>query len=143
MSATSERHEEASCPYCGHVLSSFDEPVPDRSELLAARVAAVVGSWGFLVVVLLVILGWLGLNLLARPFDPHPATMLSGLSAILATTAALQGPVILLAQRRAAARDQLRAREALKVAVHTETDLHAIRDALSALTVQHDQGDHR
>nr|WP_260173865.1 DUF1003 domain-containing protein [Nocardioides albus] len=121
------------CPHCGHGLSTFDEPAPNRAERLAVSIAAGIATWWFLAGVLALIAGWLAVNLLAEPFQPHPATMLSGLGAILATVAALEGPLILLTQRRAAARDRARAREALRVAASTEADLHAIRHALRNL----------
>lgn len=118
------------CPHCGHALSDFDEPSADRAEQLAATIAAMVGTWWFLAGLVAVIIGWITVNLALRPFEPHPATMLTGLGAILATVAALEGPLILLSQHRAAARDRARAREAFRVAANTEADLHAIRGAL-------------
>ncbi len=121
---------QVTCPQCGHELSMFEEPPTDRAEHLAARVADAVGTWWFLTGLVLLILGWLVVNLIWQPFQPHPATMLAGLGASLATVAALQGPLILLSQRRGAARDRARDREALRVATNTETDLHAIREAL-------------
>lgn len=132
---SADRHARAgaeviTCPHCGHELSMFEEPPADRAEQLAARVADAVGTWWFLMGLLLLILGWLVVNLVWQPFQPHPATMLAGLGASLATVAALQGPLILLTQRRGAARDRARDREALRVATNTESDLHAIREAL-------------
>ncbi|MER7569811.1 DUF1003 domain-containing protein [Streptomyces sp. NPDC015140] len=123
------------CPHCGHRLGVFDEPCPGRGERWAAKIADMVGTWWFLAGLVTVIVSWLAVNFVLRPFEPHPATMLTGLGAILATVAALQGPLILLSQRRAAARDRGRAREALRVATNTEADLHAIRGVLVRLEV--------
>src|SRR5918994_1362610 len=83
---------------------------------------------------------WLGLNLALRPFEPYPVVMLTGLAASLATVAALQGPLILLTQRQAAMRDRAREREALRVAVNTEADLHRLQQRVEALTERLEAG---
>jgi uncharacterized membrane protein len=63
-------------------------------------------------------------------FEPYPLMMMiAGLAAGLATVAALRGPLILLAQRQAARRD----REAFRVAVRTEPDLHRLQRRLDEI----------
>jgi uncharacterized membrane protein len=69
-------------------------------------------------------------NLVVEPLQPHPSTMLYDLGVALTAVTALNGPLILLAQRRNAARDRARDREALRVATRTEGDLHAILERL-------------
>lgn len=102
----------------------------DRAETVAARIADAVGSWWTLLVILLLIAGWIAVNAAAQPFQPHPATGLGYLGTILTAVAALQGPLILLTQRRDALRDRARDIEAFRVATNAEADLHAIRSAL-------------
>jgi uncharacterized membrane protein len=109
------------------------EPAPDRAEALAARVAATVGSWRVVGALLLSIIVWLVVNAVWQPFEPYPLIMITGLAAGLATVAALQGPLILLAQRRAARRDRARDREAFRVAVRTEADLHRLQRRLDEI----------
>lgn len=106
------------------------EMEPDRAETMAAKIAGAVGSWRFLVLLVLVIAGWLTANLVLKPFQPHPAAMVDWLGLALATIAALTGPLILLSQHRGAERDRARHREVLRVAASAEADLHAIRTAL-------------
>jgi uncharacterized membrane protein len=68
--------------------------------------------------------------------------MLAGISATLATVAALQGPLILLSQHRAAARDRRRDDEALRVAINAEGDVHRIERKLDqALAMWSGQAD--
>jgi uncharacterized membrane protein len=55
---------------------------------------------------------------------------------VLASLAALQGPLILLTQRRAAERDRQRDREVLMVAANSEADLHRIDDKLDGLAAE-------
>lgn len=118
----------------------FVEPQAARSERIAARLAEAAASWRFVGVLLCWVVGWLGLNLAFRPFEPYPLVMLAGLAASLATVAALQGPLILLTQRQAARRDRAREREAFRVAVNTEADLHRLQQRVEALTERLEPG---
>ena len=94
------------------------------------RVASAVASWWFVAGLVVLILGWVVLNVVARPFTPYPTVMLAGISATLATVAALQGPLILLSQRRASDRDRRRDDEALRVASNAEGELHRVEGKL-------------
>lgn len=123
------------CPHCGHQLSMFMELESDRAEAAAARIAGAAGSWWFLVMILLLIAGWFGVNAVFQPFQPHPSTMIGYLGTMLTAVAALQGPLILLVQRRETARDRAREIESFHVATNVEADLHAIRTALGTAKV--------
>ena len=76
---------------------------------------------------------WIIVNVVWRPFEPYPVIVAAVTSAVLATVAALQGPLILTAQRRAAARDRLRDEETLRVTARTEADLHRVEKKLDRL----------
>jgi uncharacterized membrane protein len=118
------------CPACGHELSMLRNDPPSRAEHYAMRVASAVASWWFVAALVVLIFGWVVLNVVARPFTPYPTVMLAGISATLASVAALQGPLILLSQRRAADRDRRRDDEALRVAINAEGDLHRVEGKL-------------
>ena len=80
-------------------------------DRLADKVAAVGGSWGFIIVFALVLLGWMLLNseVLQRfglAFDPYPFIFLN---LMLSTLAAVQAPIIMMSQNRQAAKDRLTA----------------------------------
>lgn len=100
------------------------------AEKVAARLADFFGSWSFLLFLAVAIIAWLAVNLVARLLDPHPSAMLSYLDISLGITAVLQGPLILLAQRREGERDRARDIEIFHVALNTEEDVHAIRTAI-------------
>ncbi len=122
------------CPACGHELSMFEEDDEmGRGEQLATRIADGVASWWFAGTVLTLIAIWVVVNVVAKPFDPYPVIIFAVISAVLASIAALQGPLILLTQRRAASRDRDRDREALMVAVHAESDIHRLERKLDGL----------
>ena len=108
----------------------FEPDRPRRSESYAMHVAGAVATWWFVVALLALIVAWVVLNVVARPFTPYPTVMLAGISAALATIAALQGPLILLSQRRSADRDRRRDEEALRVAINAESDVHRVEGKL-------------
>jgi uncharacterized membrane protein len=130
---TADPNEPVRCPACGHELSMFHTVAPDRGEAFAMRIANAVASWWFPTLVFALIAGWVVWNVTAQPFEPYPTIMFAVISAVLATVAALQGPLILLSQRRAAARDRERDEEALRVAVRSEGDVHRIEAKLDEL----------
>ena len=127
------------CPACGHQLSTFVPPEPSAGEEAAARVAQFVAGWAFPVVVLAGVMTWAIINLVAQPIEPYPVVVLGWISAVLATIAACQGPLILLAQRRAAMNDRARDEEEFRVALRAEKDLHEVRESLAELHMKLDR----
>jgi uncharacterized membrane protein len=133
--------DDLRCPNCGHTLSMWRPPPPARGETAAMRVAETVASWPFAATVLCLIGAWVAWNVIARPFEPYPVIVFAVISAVLATVAALQGPLVLLAQRRAASQDRARDAEALRVAVNAEGDLHRLEAKLDRLIASREATD--
>jgi len=119
------------CPACGHMLSMFTEPEVTVPERIASQMAALFGSWRFLVLLVVSAVTWVAANVIWEPIQPHPAMMLTYLGLGLTMLASVQLPLILLSQRQDMRRDRERDREALRVASNTEADLHAIRHSVS------------
>lgn len=110
--------------------------VPDADELvqlqntfgdrLSDRVAAVGGSWGFIIAFALVLFGWMVLNsrllesLGLAPFDAYPFIFLN---LMLSTLAAVQAPIILMSQNRQAAKDRITARHDYEVNLRTQLEI--------------------
>lgn len=127
------------CPACGHSLSDYEDDEVGRSEALAATIADHVATWWFAGTVLVLLATWIIVNVAWRPFEPYPVVTLAVISAALACVTALQGPLILVTQRRAAERDRMRDREALRVAMHAEADIHALNDRIDELLAAMDR----
>src|SRR6185312_12270729 len=106
---------------------------PARGETLAMHIADRVASWPFAVTVLALIAAWVVWNVVAEPFEPYPVIIFAVISAVLATVAALQGPLVLITQRRSASRDRARDAEILRVAANTEADLHRLESKIDTL----------
>ena len=103
-------------------------------ERLADRVAAFGGSWGFIAGFGLALALWMAWNLWGRraglAFDPYPFIFLN---LVLSTLAALQAPVIMMSQNRAAARDRQAAEHDYVVNLRAELEIMHLHDKLDAL----------
>lgn len=118
------------CPRCGHALSQFMEPTVTRANRAAGRVADAMGSWRFIVALCIVTVGYVVVALSIQPSNTETAIAMNYLGIGMTIFVGIQTPLILLTQRRDAARDRAREQEALRVATRAEHDLHAIREAL-------------
>ena len=77
-------------------------------ERLSDRVAAIGGSWGFIIAFTIVLFGWMILNSqilnrMGMAFDPYPFIFLN---LMLSMIAALQAPIIMMSQNRQGAIDR-------------------------------------
>lgn len=105
-------------------------------ERLADRVAAVGGSWAFIVAFLAVLFAWMAFNtfvLIERAFDPYPYILLN---LVLSTLASIQAPVILMSQNRAAARDRVVAAHDYEVNLKAEIEIAALHEKLDQIRTQ-------
>jgi uncharacterized membrane protein len=104
-------------------------------DRLADRVAAVGGSWGFIIAFGVVLVGWMGLNLalMSRAFDPYPFIFLN---LMLSTLAAIQAPVIMMSQNRQAAKDREAAEHDYLVNLRAELEIMRLHDKLDAVRDQ-------
>ncbi|WCP73299.1 DUF1003 domain-containing protein [Sphingomonas hankookensis] len=128
-----------------HVLSAIERGTPvtrdaaDESDAratfgdrLADRVAAVGGSWGFIIAFTAVLLGWMLLNSdvlshFGLAFDPYPYIFLN---LMLSTLAAIQAPVIMMSQNRQSEKDRLAARLDYETNLRAEIDILALHAKL-------------
>ena len=95
-------------------------------QRLADRVAAVGGSWGFIIAFGVVLFSWLALNsgllpmLGIKPFDQYPYIFLN---LMLSMLAAIQAPIIMMSQNRQAAKDRIAARHDYEVNLRAQLEL--------------------
>lgn len=110
-------------------------PVPGRWDRLADSVAQVGGSWPFIFAFLGVLLIWMLLNteVLSHwhlAFDPYPYIFLN---LMLSMLAAIQAPIIMMSQNRAAAQDRRAAAEDYAVNLRAELEVLAINARLAQM----------
>lgn len=101
-------------------------------QRLADTIAEVGGSWRFIFSFLGVLIAWVTWNALTRnlAFDPYPFIFLN---LVMSMIAALQAPVIMMSQNRAAARDRANAEHDYVVNLRAELEIMHLHDKLDAL----------
>jgi uncharacterized membrane protein len=105
-------------------------------QRLADQVAAVGGSWGFIIAFGLFIFFWVVVNtiiLMTHAFDAYPFIFLN---LTLSMLAAVQAPVILMSQNRAAVRDRLMATHDYEVNLKAEIEIAALHEKLDQIRTQ-------
>jgi uncharacterized membrane protein len=103
-------------------IDAVRAPFGDR---LSDRVAAIGGSWGFILVFTAILLGWMLINgpLASRlhvAWDGYPFIFLN---LMLSTIAALQAPIIMMSQNRQAKKDRIANRHDYEVNLRTTVEL--------------------
>jgi uncharacterized membrane protein len=107
---------------------------PDR---LADKVAAIGGSWGFIIFFSVVLIFWMLLNgrvlefFGIHPFDAYPFIFLN---LILSTIAALQAPVIMMSQNRQSQKDRITARHDYEVNLRTQLEIIRLQRRMDRVT---------
>lgn len=105
-------------------------------EHMADRVAQFGGSWVFIGLFSVGLLGWAVLNteLLGKTaFDPYPYVFLN---LILSMLAAVQAPIIMMSQNRQSAKDRQMAEFDYEVNVKAEVEIMALHEKMDALRNQ-------
>lgn len=105
---------------------------------LSDRVAAVGGSWGFIILFTVVLLGWMLLNseVLARwglAFDPYPFIFLN---LMLSTLAAVQAPIIMMSQNRQSAKDRIAAGLDYEINLRAELEIMRLHHKIDELMAE-------
>jgi uncharacterized membrane protein len=102
-------------------------------QRVADKVAEFGGSWTFIIIYVSFLVAWMGANTFAlayyghgengAQFDPYPYILLN---LMLSMTAALQAPIIMMSQNRAATKDRLAAEQDFKVNLKSELMLEEL-----------------
>ncbi|HEV2828399.1 MAG TPA: DUF1003 domain-containing protein [Pyrinomonadaceae bacterium] len=102
-------------------------------QRIADRVASFGGSWTFIMIYVAFLLSWMALNTFVlvhygrgeqgAQFDPYPYILLN---LMLSMTAALQAPIIMMSQNRAAEKDRLAAEQDFQVNLKSELMLEEL-----------------
>ena len=101
----------------------------------ADAVAAFGGSWIFITCVVVVMVVWVGLNSLilatySKAFDPYPYILLN---LFLSMLAAIQAPIILMAQNRQSYKDRVSAEHDYEINLKAELEIMLLHEKLDGL----------
>jgi CRP/FNR family cyclic AMP-dependent transcriptional regulator len=115
-------------------------------QRIADKVASFGGSWTFIIIYLSFLIAWMAFNTFVlmhygrgengAQFDPYPYILLN---LMLSMTAALQAPIIMMSQNRAAEKDRLAAEQDFKVNLKSELMLEELSRKQRERDVQMDQ----
>lgn len=115
-----------------HLDEEFERSVT-FGQRMADATARIGGSWSFVIGFAVVLVAWIALNSVAlagRAFDPFPYILLN---LVLSCLAALQAPIIMMAQNRQAARDRAQADQDFRVNLKAEIAIMNLHEKLDHL----------
>ncbi len=128
------------------VTRNINVEMEERSTIgqrIADRVASFGGSWTFIIIYLAFLIAWMAFNTFilihygsgenGAQFDPYPYILLN---LMLSMTAALQAPIIMMSQNRAAEKDRLAAEQDFRVNLKSELMLEELMRKSSARDAQ-------
>ena len=102
-------------------------------EVLSDHLASFGGSWAFLISFFLVLVIWMGFNIVqgeTAAFDPYPFILLN---LVLSCIAAIQAPIIMMSQKRQEAKDRLRAFNDYRVNLKAELEIRHLHEKMDYL----------
>ncbi|TMI71206.1 MAG: DUF1003 domain-containing protein [Bacteroidetes bacterium] len=113
-------------------LYAFEDKNPALGSRIADRIASFGGSWKFIVVFILFMIIWMGINLyiFQKPFDPFPFILLN---LLLSALAAIQAPVIMMSQNRKEEKDRQRAVNDYLVNLKAEIEVRNLHQKIDLL----------
>src|SRR5258708_4260379 len=106
-------------------INKIDAEKQTTGQRIADGLAAVMGSWSFIIVQSVILAIWICLNGVAyiRHWDPYPFILLN---LALSFQAAYAAPIIMMSQNRQAAKDRLMAEQDYDVNLKAEDELKSI-----------------
>jgi uncharacterized membrane protein len=101
-------------------------------ERVADRVAAVMGSWTFIIAQSILLAIWVTLNIISvvKHWDPYPFILLN---LMLSFQAAYAAPVVMMSQNRQSAIDRRDAKHDYEVNLKSELEIELLQDKISLL----------
>jgi uncharacterized membrane protein len=102
---------------------------------LADSVASGMGSWGFIIIQTILVIIWMGLNLVGyiNHWDAYPFILLN---LVFSTQAAYAAPIIMMAQNRQNERDRMQAQSDYQTNIDAKLEIEALAIKLNSLEVE-------
>ena len=124
-------------------VSHLYPPKKTLGQKASDKMTKWVGSWTFIISLLVVMLVWVAINtiqFLFAPFDPYPYILMN---LFLSTLAAIQAPIILMSQNRSAELDRIKAerdfavnRKAERENIDIQKDLEIIKKKIDKIAAK-------
>ena len=107
----------------------LNEKIGDK---IADKITAFAGSWPFILGFLLFLILWILLNLCVIKIDEYPFILLN---LLLSCIAAIQAPIIMMSQNRAAKKDRIRSQNDYKTDLKSELILEELHDQMEKIII--------
>src|ERR1700743_1493161 len=103
-------------------------------QRLADSVANGMGSWRFIIIQSVIVILWMGLNVIAfvHHWDVYPFILLN---LLFSTQAAYAAPIIMMAQNRQSQRDRAQADEDFRTNVEAKKEIEELQLRLNAIEI--------
>lgn len=111
-----------------------EEAKMTMGDRIADKVSAICGSWTFIILFVVFLIGWIILNAVLlteeNAIDPYPFILLN---LLLSCIAALQAPIIMMSQNRQAEKDSLRNQNDYRTDLKSELILESLHDQMEVI----------
>lgn len=112
-------------------IDKQDKQSEKIGDKIADKLTAIAGSWPFIIGFSIFLILWIVLNVyIFINLDPYPFILLN---LVLSCIAALQAPVIMMSQNRAAKKDSLRAQNDYRTDLKSELILEELHDKIEKI----------
>lgn len=115
-------------------VDKVEETKMTKGDFIADKVSEVAGSWTFILLFVIFLIGWVVLNTIilkdGKEIDPYPFILLN---LLLSCIAALQAPIIMMSQNRQAEKDSLRNQNDYRIDLKSELILEELHDKIIEL----------
>ena len=115
-------------------VDKVEEAKMTKGDFIADKVSEVAGSWTFIFLFVIFLIGWVVLNTIilkdGKEIDPYPFILLN---LLLSCIAALQAPIIMMSQNRQAEKDSLRNQNDYRIDLKSELILEELHDKIIEL----------
>lgn len=107
-------------------------PELSLGDRLADKIAAVVGSWRFIIIQSVLLFGWIVVNVFAwiKAWDPYPFILLN---LALSFQAAFTAPILMMSQNRQSDIDRRKAQLDYDVNLKAELDIEALHQKIDLM----------
>ena len=112
-------------------IDNQDKQSEKIGDKIADKLTAIAGSWPFIIGFSIFLILWIVFNVyIFKNLDPYPFILLN---LVLSCIAALQAPVIMMSQNRAAKKDSLRAQNDYRTDLKSELILEELHDKIEKI----------
>lgn len=112
-------------------IDKYEDEKRTFGDKVADKITEIAGSWTFIICFTLFLITWIIINIfMIDALDPYPFILLN---LLLSCIAALQAPIIMMSQNRAAKKDSLRSKNDYKTDLKSELILEVLHDQMNEI----------